>query len=678
MADFVNNELRPKFIGIVGLNPFAAYISASRLAMFCNHIGQHLVVEDCTVNRLSTGLGREYGKYVHSIKMPCNAIVTKVIHKYPKQIDNNVIGDNPLTAVIYENTDTINREIGVLLIHDRHCLHQHYGFKYVKTPAYYQLMPGKAVPVGTVLATSPTMTPEGDHRFGLEAQVAFMSHPAVAEDGVIVSKSFCQRMKTKGFGTRTVSWGKKSMPVNVFGDDKNFKAFPDIGESVGPNGLLFASRQYDDMLSVAMMSRGAMRELDYFDKPNFAPGAKVTDITVLKGNKDKTFLPVGMDAQCRYYYHRSYHFHEELIKLERELRRSYGGSLQLSPELECLLVEAYAVTQVGDRKHIIPIFNKQPVDEWVVQISFEYDVIPTVGFKLTGMHGDKGVIVEIREDEDMPIDASGNRAELIMDGDSTLKRTNVGRVYEQYINASGRTVSKQLSQMKDNKVSVEDMWGYLTNFYSIISPEMYKQVTSLYTTTPSKMQHLESVIKRGVYLYLPTDNKLSYPFAIKELHENYPACLGPVTYRGNSGNMVTTKSNILIGGMYIMLLEKTGNTWGAVSSAKLQHFGIPAKLNNTDKHSSAGRHNPVRILGEAEVRLITTTCGGETAADMLDQTNNPVVHRVICESFLRSETPTNIDKAVDRDVHPRGDGRILTLVNHVLECGGIRFTGEQQ
>lgn len=669
------NEIRPEFLGVVGLNPFAAYISASRLAMFCNHIGQHLVVRDCTVNRLSTGVGREYAKDVHAIRMPCNATIVKRIEKYPVQIDGNIPGKNPTTAIIYQEDET--GEIGVLVIEHRHCLHQHYGFTYVMTDAFYQLAPDVAVPKGTVLATSPTITPAGDHRFGLEAQVAFMSLPGVAEDGVIVSESFCKRMTTRGYGTRTVSWGKNAMPLNMFGDDTVFKAFPDIGESVGPNGLLWASRSYDDMLSVAMMSNKALRSLDYFDKPLYAPGARVTDITILKGNKDKSTLPLGMEAQCRYYYQRGYAYYAEIIAVERDLRRRYGTRLKLSKRFHNLVVEALAVTTMAERRHVVPTFGKQPIDEWVVQLSFEYDVAPTIGFKLTGMHGDKGVIVEIRPDADMPVDALGNRAELIMDGDSTLKRTNVGRVYEQYINAAGYATTHRLKTMISQSESLDAQWDYITNYYRLVSPEMYRHVNDYIVTDHARAKHLRGIAKNGIYLHLPTDNQLSYPDVVSNLSRHYPACAGPVTYRANSGRVVTTKSPVIIGGMYIMLLEKTGNTWGAVNSAKLQHFGIPAKLNNSDKYSAAGRHNPVRIAGESETRAIAAACGGDTAAEIIDQTNSPTVHRAITESILRSEHPTDIDAAVDRKVHPRGRGRILTLINHELECGGVAFvTGE--
>lgn len=106
---------------------------------------------------------------------------------------------------------------------------------------------------------------------------------------------------------------------------------------------------------------------------------------------------------------------------------------------------------------------------------------------------------------------------------------------------------------------------------------------------------------------------------------------------------------------------------------KLQHYGIPAKLTNADKYASPGRHNPVRIFGESEVRLIAAICGGDITADILDQSNNPVVHREVTMNVLTADKPTDIQRIVDRTKMPVGNGRILTLVRHILECAGIKI-----
>lgn len=271
----------------------------------------------------------------------------------------------------------------------------------------------------------------------------------------------------------------------------------------------------------------------------------------------------------------------------------------------------------------------------------------------------------------MPIDAEGNRAELIMDGESTIRRTNLGRLYEQYFNATSRTVTNYVRRMMANDPkSVAHCFEYLKGYYKICTPPMYDLLTSpSYQGTPA--YHVESVIKEGVYLNLPTDNPAEYPVAIRQLRKEYPTLIGPVTYRGRSGNLVTTRDPVLIGSLYIMLLEKTGVDWSAVDSAKLNCFGIPARLTNRDKHSAPGRQMPVRLTGEDEVRLFAATIGGDATAEMMEMSNNPTTHKHIVTNILHAKQPTNIENVVNRSVVPRGNSRPLIFIRHMLQSCGI-------
>lgn len=673
----VVNEMNAKFAGAVGLSPFFLNDSASRLAMFCSHIGQSLVMKHSSINRILTGMEREYGKDVFAARFPCRAVVYKVIEKYPETIGGRIVGENPLTTVIYENVDSPQREFGVLNIHKHHCMHQYYGFNYVRTDDFYRLAPGAHIDAETVVATSPSITREGDYKYGLNAQVAFMSHASVIEDGVIASESVCKRMATKGYGTRTVSWGKTSMPVNLFGSETEYKPFPNVGERVGEDGMLFASRHYDDTLAPALMSSKALRVMDYFDKPIHAmPNAKIIDVVVLKGNKEKTYLPTGMDAQCRYYYEKSLRYYQELMDVQKELGKRFGDTVRLSPRLHQMMVHAESIIRSDERRYVTHTYHRQTVDEWIVQITFEYDVIPGRGYKITGMDGDKGVICAVWPDEWMPVDADGTRADFIMDGDSTFKRMNVGRFWRHAINACGHAMVKRVREWMVQKPTGQDLehiWQYVRRFYEIVSPPMVAKVDEAIRSDDHKLRHLEKLVKDGHYLYIPTDNPRRYPDVLRELREAYPPCYGPVTYRDDRGMFIQTKDKVLIGELYILLLEKTGHDWSAVSSAKLQHYGIPAKQTNVDKYANAGRHSSTRTWGESEYRRGAAACGGDAMAEISDRNNNPSAHRNECENLLAADRPTDIEESVDRREVPRGGGRVVTFVNHTLRCNGIEF-----
>lgn len=301
----------------------------------------------------------------------------------------------------------------------------------------------------------------------------------------------------------------------------------------------------------------------------------------------------------------------------------------------------------------------------------------------------------------MPVDAWGNRAEVIMDGDSTIKRMNVGRVYEQYINATSREVTYQLQaicgvipaadvqmhRIMDERVRAlvgtgnrTEALNHLLRYYDVVSPIMSNIVDEALLTAKSPEQFgdelLDKVLKDGIELYVPPNSPNMGHEVIRDLRHHFPIPLSPVTYRGGSGKLVTTKVPVLIGSVYIIELEKTGSDWAAVASARRQHFGVLAKLTNADKHSLPWREQPVRLLGEAEVRLFAATIGPQATADLLELPNSPAAQKMIARNILMADKPTAIDKIVDHNIVPRGLSRAGQFIDHILQCSGIRFTNK--
>jgi DNA-directed RNA polymerase beta subunit len=623
----------------------------------------------------------KFGKYTFGIRLDHDARVIKSIQRYPKTLGVNAIRDNPETILIYEYdrelpSGQMVKEVDYISCPSHHTLHQNFGYRYQYLPS-----PGEYIGEGTVLAQSPAIAENGNYMFGLETNIAMMSVPQIIEDGVVASESFCKRMTTTGIETYVVSFGKNKYPLNIYGDYDNYKIHPDIGEHVGEDGILMAMRRYDDELAPVNMSRASLRKPDfkYDERVYVEPGAKIVDVRVSHDERLRGVIrgkgmntPVGMHGQPDKYLTADQVFYRSVLNEYKRLYASRKEALRITPRFHNLLVQAQAATTSGDKRRMMRTYRGVPIDEWRIEITVEYPIVPTIGFKLTGCHGDKGVLCDIRPDEDMPIDADGNRAELIMDGLSAIKRMNVSRCMEQYLNACSRDVSKKVRAMVEAGDAKEAINNYLLPYYQIVSPRMVVLVSENGMVTD---EHIESVVKDGIYLWQPTDNEVEPMDVIKQLNAKYPPTFGPVSYRGMSGIVKRTANDVLIGSMYIMLLEKTGRNWAGVASSKLSHFGTPAKLTSADRHSSPGRNQPIRF-GESEGRLFVAMVGGQETAELFDRTNNPVVRKAIQERILREAKPTAINEIVDRKKYPSGNGRILSLVRHFGECAGWRFKRE--
>lgn len=299
----------------------------------------------------------------------------------------------------------------------------------------------------------------------------------------------------------------------------------------------------------------------------------------------------------------------------------------------------------------------------------------------------------------MPIDSDGNRADIVMDAFATISRMNLGRLYEQYINSASRDVLKVICnnlqitrtdtdilrkiiklELENNDV-VEKSWNYLMAYYKILSPKMHVVFTNgEYIDNRTKKpygdvrsKHLAEIIKNGIYLYMPPDNEPESENIVKEIERYFRPLYGPVSYVGVNGTTVVTKDPTRIGSVYMLLLEKTADDWTAVSSGKLQHFGVLSQVTNSDKHSQPSRNQAIRALGESETRIYASYCGADVTADILDRNNSLVTHKMVLESILSADIPTNIESTVDRAKNPIGNSKPLVLVRHMACTSGWGF-----
>lgn len=702
------SELRRELLGVLGLNPFDAYDSSSRKQMFASHISQALVIEGSTERYIQTGMEREYGKYTFSVKMPVDAEIIRIIERYPRTIDAESIGHNPETLVIYEDVET--KQVGCISLVDYFSHHQYFGFPYKRKPAVTKLRAGEFIKGGTILQDSPSVTDQGGYKYGRECNVAFMSHPAVAEDGFIVSRDLLKKFRFKTYETRVVEWGSKSYPLNLYGDENTYKPHPNIGDLIRADGVLMALRQHSEPFAPVEMSSRRTRQIDpIYDTSYYAAGpgeimdngrvvsGRVIDIRVMHDPESTVpTTPVGMEAQTNRYNEARLQYYQEIYNVYQRLRRSRGNNLSITHEFDRLVVEAIAVLGVirptASNKETPERVNMQyrgiPLDDWRVEFVIEYTVEPTIGFKLTDTHGGKGVICHIAEPHEMPVDSAGNRADIVVDPNARVSRMNIGGMYEPYINAASRDLAKEIRRALAGSDTVpegwsisksgnlqevqERCWARLMRYLQIVTPHTYRNFLNFNPT--QIISYLEHIVKEGmIYLYYPPDNEAEGMQIVSQIQAEFAPTYGPVTYTGYSGKQCTTVNNVRIGSMYIMLLEKTGDDWTAVSSGKWQNFGVLAQINNRDKYTQPTRNQSIRFDGETENRILTAYDGPLTAAEMLDRNNNMLSHRQMNDAILTAQYPTNIENAVDRSVNPLGNARPLQLVKHYALCGGWMY-----
>lgn len=290
----------------------------------------------------------------------------------------------------------------------------------------------------------------------------------------------------------------------------------------------------------------------------------------------------------------------------------------------------------------------------------------------------------------MPVDASGRRAEMIFDHAAVSNRMIPARLNEHIINAAAGHVYFEVVKIlgvkdrqrqgpmrqalenvkRDNPQAFQAAWDYLLGFYEITVPRQARMFREQGYGS-SALSHLTYVLHKGyMVLYMRSDHELEMKNMVADIQRLYPPTFSTVKYRGASGNIVETVEPIRIAPLSIIMLEKLGDSWAAVASARRQHHGVHATLSNADKYSERIRMQPTKAYGESEMRIVISYSGALTAAEILDRNNSIETHKAMCWAIMDADKPTCIAQAVDRNVIPLDGSRSLQTVNHVWACSG--------
>ena len=392
--------LDPRLIGgSITMNPFIASCSSSRSTMCSSFMSQMQVLSGSTPRVVSTGAEREYGKYTMRIEIPCRCKVLNIIKKYPKYLGTHTFKANGETTIIYENLD--NGELGCVRIPTYHCNHKALGFEYKINPIVKNLTPGTLLEAGTVLADSPSVKETGDYHYGIQTNVAFMSVPGIIEDGVVASKSYLERMVSRGYAQKTMEWGLDEYPLNLYGDDEVYKPFPEIGERVRDDGVIFATRKYDPILAICNMSVEALKTINHtFDEVIYISPSSVSadDMPVVENisiwhthNTDLHRTPTSMEAQLRKYHDATKIYHTSIYDTYlREQTRRKGNVVTSNPFHATLVrccVNDNNIPKMQLPKSITRTFRRNKLQDWRISIELGWNIRPSLGSKVSDCYG---------------------------------------------------------------------------------------------------------------------------------------------------------------------------------------------------------------------------------------------------------------------------------------------------
>lgn len=384
----VAREVRYQYAGNAIIDPWFGTTSAARGAMLLGQITQAPMIKGAEARWFQTGAELRFGEHSFDVRTPDDVQVLNVLRKYPTGLGADSIKHNPETTVFYEHYYDEFKTVGVLRVPEFMSFHQTFGFKLKRNQEVWEnLHQGAMLPKDTILSSSASLSKDGHMCVGMNVQACFLGHHSTIEDGFLFSDEILEEFAPNAYGTAIGSCGKKSFLLNAYGKNP----FPNIGERIRSDGVVFAMRDLDDDLSPGEMTPRALREIDRtFDRVVIGePGAIVKDIKIYRDERQNpSFTPLGMETQLMKYYDALCTYYRDVLKFYNGLKQKRKDRLSITDEFNQLVVEAmiYLPQAEGQRK-LSRMYRLDPLDEWRIEITYESLKVPGGAYKITDMHG---------------------------------------------------------------------------------------------------------------------------------------------------------------------------------------------------------------------------------------------------------------------------------------------------
>ncbi|MBW1732025.1 MAG: DNA-directed RNA polymerase subunit beta [Deltaproteobacteria bacterium] len=173
----------------------------------------------------------------------------------------------------------------------------------------------------------------------------------------------------------------------------------------------------------------------------------------------------------------------------------------------------------------------------------------SVGDKMAGRHGNKGVLSRILPVEDMPYFEDGTPVDIILNPLGVPSRMNVGQVLETHLGWASKELGRQVADLVDNMRNVAEIRKRLR---SVFSKEEYKKY---FAEIPDE-ELLNTLLqfREGIPMATPVFDGAQEDEIIKSLELAGLPVTGQTTlYDGRTGEPFDQK--ITVGVMYIMKLH---------------------------------------------------------------------------------------------------------------------------
>lgn len=351
------------------LMPNVNKTNCSRTAMWNSHINQAVVLDKPEFPRIFTNFENAVGEISSSYKTT-NKDLT-ILHKITKNSENYI-----LVVKGKDNTyDVIERKPCERIT-------EHYGWKNINDIDQYSTKKNhNIIKQDSTLYRSTAYDEDLNFNYGTNLMAAYMPYKNLTfEDAVVISQSGIDKLDSYTIKEYVINVNKNDILLNLYGNTKVYKSFPDIGEIINDRILLSRRRiDYDSFLYD--MSVKALMEINYLDDKVFyteeGDECKIVDIDVYSNTDIEVLAQYRYNSQLLKYLKMCNDYYEKVIEV---LEPIVNSKKKYSDDL------AYTYKRAKDimDPEIHWMNDMSNFDNLVLKIKVLKREKATIGSKLTG------------------------------------------------------------------------------------------------------------------------------------------------------------------------------------------------------------------------------------------------------------------------------------------------------
>lgn len=551
----------PALVGSSGMT-FFGYNNSTRTNMLTSHMNQFLNIMTPEVPFVFTGMERTAGRHSSGYKKTHGKIkVFRKVYKF-----ENLVEHPYFYQMFYWDYDKQQYDV-----YERRCVHdlgQDFGYP-MNNERIDALVEGTEVKGDEVLSKSNSYDKTMNYRFGTNMIVGYTFDPTEYEDAATISYSAAKANMSLVSAKKKFGWNNNDIPINIYGDDEEYRPLPWIGEEV--SGVIAASKPLINQQVFNDFKHENLTEVDDSCRSIYINGTgTVVDYEILLNNPDMpkdsftAQLWQLIDSQNRYWKK----IQDTCIEIAKSGKKySHDIDLLYSKSLKFLERRPDYKWHNG-----ISVFGNVEIRIHVVETpELSY------GGKFTFRYGNKSVVARVLPDYMMPFTADGTHMQVLLAVPAVPNRTTGFVPHEMCLTWLARHARAEMAKMETRKEKEKILWDLIKRMNVKQYEKMYATYKAL--SPKEKDAYLQSAIDNGIYFHQDMiQEDESVFFKLKRATEELPYAKKDTLYVYRFGHIFRLYQQYMLGSMYMFPLKQTDKRGFSVrSTGAINLKGLPER-----------------------------------------------------------------------------------------------------